>query len=146
MLLSADRVSPAAEAPADAPFSSIRGLPEYPDWLAPSIVTELVIVGNDEAGAIVWTPEPPMAKSIVLDPPAALASVIAWRSDPAPASLTLVTMSIAGTSRRSSGSSRGQAGPRMIGRVAMRADFVSSGDFAVGLRGGKTMTGGGWFE
>jgi hypothetical protein len=58
----------------------------------PSIVTGPVIVGRAEAGTIVWTPDPMMAKAMVSAPPLALASVIAWRSDPAPLSAVVVTV------------------------------------------------------
>ena len=51
-----------------------------------------MIAGRGEAGAIVWTPVPGMAKSIVLVPPvAALESRMAWRSEPGPLSAVVVT-------------------------------------------------------
>ena len=55
-----------------------------------------MIAGRVVAGAIVWTPEPGMAKVIVSPPIRALASRIAWRSEPAPLSLVLVTTSVSG--------------------------------------------------
>ena len=68
---------------------------EEPGCVYPSIVTGLVITGSAVAGTIVWTPEPTMLKAIVSAPAAALASRIAWRSDPAPASSMLVTVNVA---------------------------------------------------
>ena len=56
------------------------------------IVSASVIVGSAVAGEIVWTPPPVMAKVIVSAPEFALASVIAWRSEPAPESATVVTV------------------------------------------------------
>ena len=54
--------------------------------------TEVVIGGRGELRAIVWTPVPGMAKSIVLLPPVAvLESRIAWRSEPGPLSAVVVT-------------------------------------------------------
>ena len=51
-----------------------------------------MIAGRGERGAIVWTPWPGMAKSIVFVPPvAALESRIAWRSEPGPLSAVVVT-------------------------------------------------------
>src|SRR5262245_31491853 len=41
---------------------------------------------------MVWTPEPAMLKPIVSGPEFALASRIAWRSDPAPLSAVVVTV------------------------------------------------------
>ena len=54
--------------------------------------TEFVIAGSGELRAIVWTPAPGMAKSIVLLPPvAALDPRIACRSDPGPLSAVVLT-------------------------------------------------------
>ena len=51
-----------------------------------------MIGGQGRCGAIVWTPAPGMAKSIVFVPPvAALESRIAWRSEPGPLSAVVVT-------------------------------------------------------
>ena len=66
-----------------------------PGWVYPSIVVGPVICGRAEAGTIVWTPEPTMLNSIVSAPPAALASMMACRREPAPESLTLVTVKVA---------------------------------------------------
>ena len=70
------------------------GVPENPGWLVPSIVTVLVIAGRAVAGLIVCTPEPGMSKSIVSAVDAALAFRIAWRSEPGPLSLVLVTVTV----------------------------------------------------
>ena len=56
--------------------------------------------GSCDAGAIVQTPEPSQPapetlNAIVSAPAAAFASVIAWRSEPAPESLVLVTVKVA---------------------------------------------------
>src|SRR5262245_18434538 len=61
--------------------------------------TELVIVENCVAGAIVQTPlpsqpAPVMLNAIVSSPAFALASRIAWRSDLAPESLVFVTVNV----------------------------------------------------
>src|SRR5438067_1540207 len=60
------------------------------------MMTELVIVGRAEAGAIVWTPVPGIAKVIVWSVDDALALRIAWRSEPRPLSLVLVTTKVGG--------------------------------------------------
>src|SRR5262245_46104107 len=56
------------------------------------MMTGEVIVGSAVGTSIVCTPLPAMLKAIVSVPPLALASVIAWRSDPAPLSVVLVTV------------------------------------------------------
>ena len=49
-----------------------------------------MIAGRGDCGAIVWTPEPAMSKSIVLvAPTAASESRIAWRSEPGPLSAVI---------------------------------------------------------
>ena len=63
-----------------------------PDCVYPSTVTGPVICGSALAGEMVWTPEPTIAKPIVSAPPAALASRIAWRREPAPLSAVVVTV------------------------------------------------------
>ncbi len=55
------------------------------------MITASVIGGSGVAGVIVWTPAPGMSKAIVSEPAVALASRIAWRSEPAPASPVFVT-------------------------------------------------------
>ena len=42
------RASPTAPAPALAPSSSINGVPEYPGWVVPSMVTGAVTAGSAE--------------------------------------------------------------------------------------------------
>ena len=51
--------------------------------------------GSSEVGMIVCTPAPGMLKSIVSAPALALASRIAWRSEPGPESLVFVTVKVA---------------------------------------------------
>ena len=53
------------------------------------------MIGRRLRGVMVWTPAPGMAKTIVSAPGAVSASRIAWRSDPAPESLVLVTVKVA---------------------------------------------------
>jgi hypothetical protein len=57
-------------------------------------MTGSVIVGSALVVVMVRTPEPGMLKAMVSKPELALASRIACRSDPAPASLVLVTVRI----------------------------------------------------
>ena len=87
--------SPATPWPAPAPSSSMSGVPAYPGWVVPSIVTGSVISGRADAGEMVWTPAPGIANTMMSAPGFALASRIAWRSDPAPLSAVLVTVSVA---------------------------------------------------
>ena len=54
-----------------------------------------MICGSAEASAIVLTPPPAMLKVIASAPAAAFASMMAWRSEPAPASFVLVTVKVA---------------------------------------------------
>ena len=67
-------------------------LANEPGCEKPSIVTGEVMAGSAELGVIVWTPEPVMLKLIVSAPGFALASRIAWRSEPAPESAVVVTV------------------------------------------------------
>src|SRR5215475_7640091 len=58
------------------------------------------MVGRSEAGTIVQTPPPSQPAPLTLNaivsmPAAALASRIAWRSDPGPESFVLVTVNVA---------------------------------------------------
>ncbi len=64
----------------------------------PSIRTGCVISGRPEASAIVCTPEPGIAKAMSSLPGFAFAERIAWRSEPAPESLVLVTVKVAADS------------------------------------------------
>jgi hypothetical protein len=57
--------------------------------------TASVTTGSCVAGVIVCTPDPVMVKSIVSRPGLALASRIAWRSEPAPESFVFVTVNVA---------------------------------------------------
>jgi hypothetical protein len=54
-----------------------------------------VISGRPEAGWIVWTPVPGMLNAIVSAPTAALASRMAWRSEPGPELSALMTVNVA---------------------------------------------------
>ena len=95
--------------PARSPRSSMRGTPANPGWVLASRVSLSVIAGNGVSGWMVWTPAPGMANAIESAPAAALASRIAWRSEPSPLSPTVVTVNRAGTARSSKCSSRSLA-------------------------------------
>ena len=77
------------------PFSSISGVPAYPGWVVASTFAELLISGSGVAGLIVCTPAPGILKAIVLVPGVLSESRIAWRNEPAPVSLTLITVKVA---------------------------------------------------
>ena len=64
-----------------------------PGAAAPSMLMLALMAGNGVAGTVMVCPARPAAKAIV--PPAALASVIACRSDPAPLSAVVVTVNTA---------------------------------------------------
>ena len=68
-----------------------------PDAPEPSMVTVPVVLsaGNGPLVMAIVCPAKLPAKAMVLLPPAVLASLIAWRSDPAPLSLLLVTVKVA---------------------------------------------------
>src|SRR5689334_8117419 len=68
-----------------------------------------VIVGNTLESAITCGPVPGIANAIVLLPPAAFASVIAWRSEPGPLSATLATVNIAASAGPATPSSSANA-------------------------------------
>jgi hypothetical protein len=70
------------------------------------MVTGLVIVGSGSVGMIVCGPEA-MLKAIVLGVVLALASRIAWRSEPLPLSPVLVTRKVAISRRGSAASTQG---------------------------------------
>jgi hypothetical protein len=81
-----------------APWAFVFGC--EPGWVYPSIRTGLTIAGSPVVGVMVHTPLPSQPapvtpKAIVSRPAAALASRIAWRSEPAPESLVLVTVKVA---------------------------------------------------
>src|SRR4051812_37338496 len=62
------------------------------------MMTGSVNGGRGEPGAIVWTPAPRMVNEIgSVNPECELALVIAWRRDPGPLSLVLVTIRLNGT-------------------------------------------------
>ena len=60
-----------------------------------------VIGGSAVAGAIVCTPGPGMLNMMVEKSMLLLASLIAWRSDPAPESFVLVTVKVLAADRDS---------------------------------------------
>src|SRR4051812_39277209 len=71
------------------------------------MTTASVIVGKVDAKAIVCTPPPAMLKLIVSAPALAFALMMAWRSEPAPASEVLTTLNVLGNTRTSSDSRPG---------------------------------------
>ena len=82
------------------PFSSIRGVPAYPDCVVPSMVAGSVTSGSGEVGTIECTPDPGMANVIASMPETALAWAMALRQGAgAPESPTLVTTNVAKSSR-----------------------------------------------
>src|SRR5208283_5163647 len=87
------------------------------------MTTGTVIEGSGETGLIVCTPGPGMLKSIVSAPEVglavALASMIAWRSEPGPLSALLVTVNVA-SSTRSSTSSKERLTGRFRSRLRIR--------------------------
>ena len=72
------------------PIGCVLGV--APGCVYPSIVTGDVTGGRAVAMAIVWTPLPTMLNAIVSGPGFALASRIAWRSEPGPVSAVAVTV------------------------------------------------------
>src|SRR5262249_23958079 len=81
------------------------------------MVTGSVMAGRADVRLMFWIAEVAMLKRMVSLPGLALASRTAWRSEPRPLSLVLVTVSVAGASRPSSASRRGREAP---GRAARR--------------------------
>src|SRR6516162_9063268 len=67
------------------------------------------MVGKADFKAMVCTPEPAMLKAIVSSPACWLALKMAWRSEQAPLSLTLVTKKVDSNIRSSSASKPGRA-------------------------------------
>src|SRR5438067_2095349 len=61
-----------------------EGAPANPGWVVPSMVTGSMTWGRIEVGEMVCTPPPPTLNEIKSAPAVALASRIAWRSEPAP--------------------------------------------------------------
>jgi hypothetical protein len=68
----------------------------------PSIVSDSVIFGSADSGAIVCGPDP-MEKLITSGPELPLASTMAWRSEPSPASAVLLTRNVESSARLSNG-------------------------------------------
>src|SRR5438477_11044086 len=64
------------------------------------MVTGSEMVGRPESGVMVWTPAPEILNVIVSAPTWLLASVIAWRNEPAPVSFVLVTGKVEATTKR----------------------------------------------
>jgi hypothetical protein len=84
-----------AKFPAFTPFISMRGVPAKPGWVVPSIVTGSVTMGSGDCGAMVCGPLP-MPKLMMSTPALTFASRIAWRNEPEPLSLVLVTTKVTG--------------------------------------------------
>ncbi len=93
------KFNPLAPAPALEPLRKINGVAPVPGWVVASMVSVLVIVGSGVSGAIVCTPAAAMSNEITLELGAALATRMAFRNDPAPESLVLVTRIVARSSR-----------------------------------------------
>jgi hypothetical protein len=95
-------------APAFAPESSIRMTALLPSvavlgleagCVYPSMTTESMTGGSAAAGAIVWRPDPGIAKAIVSWPGLPFASRMACRRLPAPESDVVVTVNVAAAAR-----------------------------------------------
>ncbi len=78
---------------ASVPTADVFGA--APGWAQPSISTGPVTEGRRDSAVIVCGPAPGIAKAMMSGPPAALASRIAWRSEPGPLSAVLVTLNVA---------------------------------------------------
>src|ERR1051325_1918575 len=77
--------------------------------VAPLIESGSVMAGSADARLIVGTPTPTMLNEIESSPMLALASVIAWRRVPTPASALLVTVKAVSSNRGSKFSSANDA-------------------------------------
>jgi hypothetical protein len=99
-----------------------------PGWVVPSMEIAAEIGGRSVVGAIVWTPDPGMLKAITPPLPTASASRIAWRNEPGPESLVLVTVKVDSRRRPSIGSTSGRRRCRWDrpDGVARRGDRRSS--------------------
>src|SRR5262249_40187203 len=86
----------------------INGVPAKPGWLVPSIVTGVLRPGNTVLGAMVCTPDPGIAKSIMLGPAVLLESGIACRSESIPKRLVFLTMNVVGKTSASRDSRTGR--------------------------------------
>src|SRR5687767_3194978 len=108
---------PSLPDPADVPVISMIGLLEKPGCVEPSRIVGFEIAGRLLLGAIVLAPLP-IANLIVSAAVVLLASRIAWRSEPAPASLVLVTVNVESRTRRSTLSNKARLDPtdRRMGR------------------------------
>ena len=91
------------------------GVPLKPGCVVPSMTTGSVMVGRAEVGLMVFTPLP-MPKAIVSSPGVMFALRMAWRSDPRPESLVLVTVNVARSDLASSSSRHQDRGTRPSGR------------------------------
>jgi hypothetical protein len=102
--------SPSAKSPASTPSRNTTGLPVNPGCVRPSIVVGPVTLGSADSGRIVCTsPAVGGRLNLISSAPASvLASVIACRSEPAPASAVVVTVNVASSKRPSRDS--GEAG------------------------------------
>src|SRR2546425_387665 len=74
------------------PSSVIIGIPAYPGCVRPSIVTVSVIAGR--TAIILRGPDPGILNAMRSAPELALASRIAWASEPAPEDAVLVTVNV----------------------------------------------------
>src|SRR5262245_10513079 len=82
---------PSAPAPALAPLSSTIGVDTNPGCVVAMRYVGAVIAGSGEVGWIVNGPVPGSVKKTMLKSGLAFASMMAWRSDPGPLSLVVVT-------------------------------------------------------
>src|SRR5262249_27970423 len=95
----------------------------------PSTVTGPVSAGSADRRAIVCTPATGMLKVIVSAPAFVLASMTAWRRDPAPESFVLMTVNVAaeaGADRRTPASA--QIPPRTLRFRTTDPPFESAND------------------
>ena len=94
-------------------------------WAVPSMVTGSVIVGSALASVMRGTPTAAIANVIVSAPTIAFASMIAWRSEPGPASSVVATRNVAarlpaGLARDRARASAMRANPLRPGRTRSR--------------------------
>src|SRR5262245_58296393 len=86
------------------------------------MTTDAETHGSWVGTSIVWTPLPGMLKWIA-DPGWALASVIAWRSDPAPLSFTLVTVKVSAPEAAARTRAAATAKMRILRKLRWLSDF-----------------------
>src|SRR5262245_23315893 len=84
------------------------------------------VTGSGDAVAMVWTPEPGIANSMMSNPGAALESRIACRSDPGPESFTLVTVCVAAEAPRAAANTGRQTPNRIAGTRRLCIEFPSA--------------------